>query len=132
VRIAGEHATAQNRPQLIVLDELPFLTDHSPELPGVLQWLYDAYGPMGGGGRPPVRLIACGSALSVMSDLLAEKKALSVQPYRLRRRPARVRGPQRGHAGDTGRHVPENPLISAQWAASRRASRSGDAGHAEC
>ncbi|HEY6315107.1 MAG TPA: helix-turn-helix domain-containing protein [Streptosporangiaceae bacterium] len=76
VRIAGERAAAQGRPQLIVLDELPFLTDHSPELPGVLQWLYDTYGPTRGGGRPPVRLIACGSALSVMSDLLAEKRAL--------------------------------------------------------
>ena len=76
VRIAGERATAQGRPQLIALDELPFLTDHSPELPGVLQWLYDTYGPTRGGGRPPVRLITCGSALSVMSDLLAEKKAL--------------------------------------------------------
>jgi uncharacterized protein len=76
VRIAGERATAQGRPQLIVLDELPFLTDHSPELPGVLQWLYDTYGPTRGGGHPPVRLIACGSALSVMSDLLAEKRAL--------------------------------------------------------
>lgn len=31
---------------------------------------------MRGGGRPPVRLIACGSALSVMSDLLTETKAL--------------------------------------------------------
>ncbi len=76
VRIAGERAVTRRRPQLIVLDELPFLTDHSPELPGVLQWLYDTYGPTLGGGRPPVRLIACGSALSVMSDLLAEKKAL--------------------------------------------------------
>ncbi len=76
VTIAGERATAQGRPQLIVLDELPFLTDHSPEVPGVLQWLYDTYGPTRGGGRPPVRLIACGSALSVMSDLLAERKAL--------------------------------------------------------
>ncbi len=76
VRMAGERAIAQSRPQLIVLDELPFLTDHSPELPGVLQWLYDTYGPTLGGGRPPVRLIACGSALSVMSDLLAEKRAL--------------------------------------------------------
>ncbi len=76
VSIAGERANAQSRPQLIVLDELPFLTDHSPEIPGVLQWLYDTYGPARGGGHPPVRLIACGSALSVMSDLLAEKKAL--------------------------------------------------------
>jgi AAA+ ATPase superfamily predicted ATPase len=76
VRIAGERATGQGQPQLIVVDELPFITDHSPELPGVLQWLYDTYGPTRGGGRPPVRLIACGSALSVMSDLLAEKRAL--------------------------------------------------------
>ncbi|MBO0802473.1 MAG: ATP-binding protein [Nocardiopsaceae bacterium] len=76
VRLAGDRATAQGRPQLIVLDELPFLTDHSPELPGVLQWLYDSYGPTRGGGHPPVRLVLCGSALSVMSDLIAEKKAL--------------------------------------------------------
>jgi AAA+ ATPase superfamily predicted ATPase len=76
VRIAGERATAQRRPQLIVLDELPFLTEHSPELPGVLQALYDAYGPTRGGGHPPVRLIVCGSALSVMSDLLTETRAL--------------------------------------------------------
>lgn len=76
VKLAGERATAQGWPQLIVLDELPFLTDHSPELPGVLQWLYDAYGPTRGGTHPPVRLIVCGSALSVMSGLLAERKAL--------------------------------------------------------
>lgn len=76
VRLAGDRATAQGRPQLIVLDELPFLIDHSPELPGVLQWAHDAYGPTRGGSRPPVRLIVCGSALSVMSDLLAETKAL--------------------------------------------------------
>lgn len=76
VRMAGERAVAQNRPQLIVLDELPFLIEHSPELPGVLQWLYDTYGPTRGGGHPAVRLIVCGSALSVMSDLLTEKKAL--------------------------------------------------------
>lgn len=76
VRLAGDRAAAQQRPQLIVLDELPFLTDHSPEIPGVLQWLYDTYGPTRGSGHPPVRLILCGSALSVMSDLLAEKKAL--------------------------------------------------------
>jgi hypothetical protein len=76
VRLAGERATAQGKPQLIVLDELPFLIDHSPERPGVIQWLYDTYGPALGGGNPHVRLVLCGSALSVMSDLLAEKKAL--------------------------------------------------------
>ncbi|WP_084959478.1 AAA family ATPase [Thermoactinospora rubra] len=76
VTIAGDKARRSGSPQLIVIDELPFLMTHSPELPGVLQWLYDAYGPMRGGGRPPVRLILCGSALSVMSDLLSESKAL--------------------------------------------------------
>lgn len=76
VRLAGERASSQGRPQLIVLDELPFLIDHSPELPGVLQWLYDTHGPTRGGEKPPVRLIVCGSALSVMSDLLTESKAL--------------------------------------------------------
>jgi uncharacterized protein len=45
-------------------------------VPGVLQWLYDTYGPTRGGGHPPVRVIVCGSALSVMSDLLTESKAL--------------------------------------------------------
>ncbi|NEE01115.1 AAA family ATPase [Phytoactinopolyspora halotolerans] len=76
VRMAGERAGQRGEVQLLVLDELPFLIAHSPELPGVLQWLHDTYGPTKGGGAPPVRLILCGSALSVMSELLAESKAL--------------------------------------------------------
>ncbi|MQA97819.1 MAG: ATPase [Streptosporangiales bacterium] len=76
VRMAGERAGLQGRPQLIVIDELPFLLGASPEIPGVLQWLYDTYGPTLGDGKPPVRLIVCGSALSIMSRLLSESKAL--------------------------------------------------------
>ncbi|HZB29606.1 MAG TPA: hypothetical protein VE465_05520 [Streptosporangiaceae bacterium] len=76
VRIAGERATSTKTVQLIVIDELPFLMAHSPEIPGVLQMLYDTYGPTLGGGHPAVRIIICGSALSVMSRLLSETKAL--------------------------------------------------------
>lgn len=76
VTMAGDRANRQGRPQLIVIDELPFLLGASPEVPGVLQWIYDKYGPTLGGGKPPVRIIVCGSALSVMSRLLSESKAL--------------------------------------------------------
>lgn len=76
VRLAGERAQADGTPQLIVLDEFPYLVSDSPELPGVIQALYDEYGPTRGRTSPPVRLVLCGSALSVMSDLLTERKAL--------------------------------------------------------
>lgn len=76
VRMAGDRATASGAPQLIVIDELPFLMAHSPEVPGVLQMLYDTHGPTLGGGHPPVRIIVCGSALSIMSSLLSESEAL--------------------------------------------------------
>ncbi|MFC5817149.1 ATP-binding protein [Nonomuraea harbinensis] len=59
---------------LLVIDELPYWMAHSPELPGLLQLLYDrsqaGEGPEGG------RVIVCGSALSVMNELLSGTKAL--------------------------------------------------------
>ncbi|MDG4828005.1 hypothetical protein O7627_01650 [Solwaraspora sp. WMMD1047] len=59
---------------LLVIDELPYWMAHSPELPGLLQLLYDRSqagdGPAGG------RIILCGSAISVMNDLLSGTKAL--------------------------------------------------------
>jgi AAA+ ATPase superfamily predicted ATPase len=76
VRMAGDRATTTGTVQLIVIDELPFLMTHSPEVPGVLQMLYDTYGPTLGGGNPSVRIIVCGSALSIMSRLLGETQAL--------------------------------------------------------
>lgn len=58
----------------LVIDELPYWMAHSPELPGLLQLLYDrsqaGEGPEGG------RVIVCGSALSVMNELLSGTKAL--------------------------------------------------------
>ena len=62
-------------PLLVVLDELPYLLRHSPELPSVLQELYDERldGP---GSARPLRLVVCGSALSVMTQLLSGQQAL--------------------------------------------------------
>ncbi|WP_328747863.1 DUF234 domain-containing protein [Streptomyces sp. NBC_00285] len=59
---------------LLVLDEFPYLVAHSPELPSVLQALYDQRGPSS--GKPPLRIILCGSAISTMSTLLAGDQAL--------------------------------------------------------
>ncbi|MEV6172871.1 ATP-binding protein [Streptomyces sp. NPDC051954] len=61
-------------PPLLVLDEFPYLVAHSPELPSVLQALYDQRGPST--GKPPLRIILCGSAISTMSTLLAGDQAL--------------------------------------------------------
>ena len=58
---------------LIVIDELPYLLQHSPEVPGFLQLIYDQsqVGRTAGG-----RIILCGSAMSVMSELLSGTKPL--------------------------------------------------------
>lgn len=59
---------ARTGPRLVVLDELPYLTARAPELPSALQLLIDEGRAAGG---PPVRLVVCGSAISVMGGLLA-------------------------------------------------------------
>jgi len=59
---------------LLVLDEFPYLVASSPELPSVLQALYDRRGPAS--GTPPFRIVLCGSAISVMSTLLSGNQAL--------------------------------------------------------
>lgn len=63
---------AQGR--LLVIDEFPFLLRHSPELPSVIQSLYDE--ARNDPAAPPLRLILCGSALSVMTELLSGQKPL--------------------------------------------------------
>ncbi|MEV3874491.1 ATP-binding protein [Streptomyces sp. NPDC049906] len=62
---------------LLVIDELPYLLQHSPEIPGLLQQLYDERqrGARPGAGPGP-RLILCGSAMSVMHELLSGTKPL--------------------------------------------------------
>jgi hypothetical protein len=58
---------------LLVIDELPYLLEHSPEIPGLLQLLYDR---SQSGKAPGGRIILCGSAMSVMSELLSGAKPL--------------------------------------------------------
>jgi AAA+ ATPase superfamily predicted ATPase len=59
-------------PAVVVIDELPYLLAHSPELPSLLQRHIDSSRDRG----PAVRLIVCGSALSVMASLLEGAQAL--------------------------------------------------------
>ena len=61
------------RPNLVVIDEFPYLLSHSPELPSLLQRAIDRSKD---GDGPPLRLILCGSALSVMAGLLTGTQAL--------------------------------------------------------
>jgi hypothetical protein len=63
-------------PPLLILDEFPYLVHETPGLPSILQVLYDRIGPGSTTNRLPLRLILCGSAISVMSDLLSGTKAL--------------------------------------------------------
>lgn len=65
--------TAQRR-GVFVIDELPYWMAHSPELPGLLQLLYDE--SQAGKGTAGGRMIVCGSAMSVMNELLSGTKAL--------------------------------------------------------
>jgi hypothetical protein len=68
-------APAGTMPPLLVLDEFPYLAHESPGLASIVQGLYDRIGP-GAREAVPLRLILCGSAISVMSELLSGTKAL--------------------------------------------------------
>src|SRR5882672_3467332 len=60
-------------PPLVVIDEFPYPMANAPQLPSLIQHLYDdAQNGRGPGGR----LILCGSALSVMHELLSGAKPL--------------------------------------------------------
>ncbi len=74
-REGGQHASGAAGPsRLLVLDELPYLLAHSPELPSIVQELYDETGDRG--NAPSVAVVLCGSALSIMTDLLSGTKPL--------------------------------------------------------
>lgn len=59
--------------RLTVLDEFPFLAHKAPELPSVIQRVFD---DSRSGSVPPFRLVLCGSAMSVMNDLLSGARPL--------------------------------------------------------
>ena len=60
-------------PQVLVLDEYPYLRHRSPELDSTIQALMDesASGDLGSGWQSPVTIIVCGSAMSVMAGILS-------------------------------------------------------------
>jgi AAA+ ATPase superfamily predicted ATPase len=60
-------------PTLVVIDEFPFLNRVSSALPSIIQ---RELGPGGAGRESSVRLILCGSAMSVMGDLLSGRAPL--------------------------------------------------------
>jgi hypothetical protein len=76
-------------PVVVVIDEFPYLSRVSPQLPSIIQ---RELGPGGGGAGSSVRLVLCGSAMSVMGALLSGRSPLRgraglelvVQPFRYR------------------------------------------------
>ncbi|SDD00981.1 ATP-binding protein [Glycomyces harbinensis] len=70
--VAARTAPAGRAP-LLVIDEFPYAMAKAPQLPGILQLLFDrAQRGEGPGGR----VILCGSALSVMRELLSGTRPL--------------------------------------------------------
>lgn len=61
------------KPVLVVIDEFPFLSRVSPALPSIIQ---RELGPGGTGRDSSVRLVLCGSAMSVMGGMLAGRAPL--------------------------------------------------------
>ena len=67
---------SRSAPPLLILDEFPYLAQETPGLPSIVQSLYDGIGPGAGASTAPFRLLLCGSAISVMANLLSGTKAL--------------------------------------------------------
>jgi hypothetical protein len=61
-------SSVRDQPRVAVIDEFPFLVKASPALPSIIQ---RELGPGGSAGHSSVRLLLCGSAMSVMGQLLA-------------------------------------------------------------
>lgn len=66
-RLTGDRAVP------VVIDEFPFLVKASPALPSIIQ---RELGPGGSGSSSRVRLLLCGSAMSVMGGLLSGRAPL--------------------------------------------------------
>ncbi|MGH3681902.1 MAG: AAA family ATPase [Natronosporangium sp.] len=63
-------ALGRDRPTPVILDEFPYLMKASPALPSMVQREIDTHGP-GRRSANQLRLLVCGSAMSVMGRLLS-------------------------------------------------------------
>ncbi|GAB3863457.1 ATP-binding protein [Dactylosporangium cerinum] len=63
----------RDRPAVVIIDEFPFLVRTSPALPSIIQ---RELGPGGAGQTSSARLVLCGSAMSVMGELLSGQAPL--------------------------------------------------------
>lgn len=70
--VAALLALGTEAPRVVVLDEFPYLVAGAPGLPSRLQRALDA----GRGRGPRTRLVLCGSAMTVMTSLLAGQAPL--------------------------------------------------------
>lgn len=66
-------SAARDDPKVVVIDEFPFLVKANPSLPSIIQ---RELGPGGAGRTSAARLLLCGSAMSVMGQLLAGQAPL--------------------------------------------------------
>lgn len=66
-------SSVRDHPRVAVIDEFPFLVKASPSLPSIIQ---RELGPGGSGQGSAVRLLLCGSAMSVMGQVLAGQAPL--------------------------------------------------------
>lgn len=62
-------AIGKERPLVVVLDEYPYLLEHTPELGSIIQRAFGPLNPTRLQSR--ARLILCGSAMTVMSQILS-------------------------------------------------------------
>lgn len=75
-RLLRAGRTGPGTAPLLVLDEFPYLTEQTHGLPSIIQGLYDRLGPGAAVDDSSLRMVLCGSAISVMADLLSGTKAL--------------------------------------------------------
>ena len=66
------HLSVKHRGLVVVLDEFPYLVDAEPALPSIIQKLWDSGEP----GAGDLKLVLCGSTISQMEELLAERNPL--------------------------------------------------------
>jgi AAA+ ATPase superfamily predicted ATPase len=66
------HLSVKHRGLVLVLDEFPYLVDAEPALPSIIQKLWDSGEP----GAGDLKLVLCGSTISQMEELLAERNPL--------------------------------------------------------